>query len=247
MPYREGSVKKKVAIIQSNYIPWKGYFDIINFVDEFILYDDCQYTKRDWRNRNKIKTQSGVKWLTIPVKTKGSYFQKVKDVEVSDHSWVNQHLSSFRHFYSKAAYFNDYFEIIHNGYKNVADEVLLSNINYNLLLLICNILNINTKISFSMDYGVTENNATAKIVELCRKAEAQIYVSGPAASCYLDEKKFKTIGCSVHWFEYDHYPIYNQLSKPFDHHVSILDLIFNKGPQLFKYMKTFSFNRNLNF
>ena len=92
---------KKIAICQSNYVPWKGYFDLINSVDEFILYDDMQYTKRDWRNRNLLKTPDGLKWLTIPVKTKGKYYQKIKDVEINDNAWNLKHWNTLKHYYSK--------------------------------------------------------------------------------------------------------------------------------------------------
>ena len=91
---------KKVAIIQSNYIPWKGYFDIINKVDEFILYDDAQYTRRDWRNRNKIKTPQGLKWMSIPVKVKGKFFQKISETKVSDTTWYKNHLALLKQNYS---------------------------------------------------------------------------------------------------------------------------------------------------
>ena len=83
-----------MAIVQSNYIPWKGYFDLINIVDEFILFDEMQYTKRDWRNRNIIKTSAGPQWLTIPVAVKGNYFQKIKDTTISDPKWARKHTSS---------------------------------------------------------------------------------------------------------------------------------------------------------
>ncbi|MDX2231897.1 MAG: WbqC family protein [Leptolyngbyaceae cyanobacterium bins.349] len=85
---------KKVAIVQSNYIPWKGYFDLINSVDEFILYDDMQYTRRDWRNRNQIKTASGLMWLTIPVQVKGKYYQKIRETQISDPTWAQEHWRS---------------------------------------------------------------------------------------------------------------------------------------------------------
>lgn len=101
-------VEKKIAILQSNYIPWKGYFDLINLVDEFILYDDMQYTRRDWRNRNRIKTANGERWLTIPVEVKGKYFQKIKDTVVSDAAWNRKHWDSIVHSYSRAGYFGKY-------------------------------------------------------------------------------------------------------------------------------------------
>src|SRR5215510_8709820 len=99
---------KKVAIVQSNYIPWKGYFDLINSVDEFILFDDMQYTKRDWRNRNRIKTPDGVAWLTIPVAVKGKYHQRIADTLVSDPSWIASHWKTIRHCYARAPYFAVY-------------------------------------------------------------------------------------------------------------------------------------------
>ena len=86
-----GGKMKKIAIVQSNYIPWKGYFDIINMVDEFILYYDVQYTKSDWRNRNKIKTNNGLKWLAIPVEVKGKYYQKIKDTVSVNLDWSKKH------------------------------------------------------------------------------------------------------------------------------------------------------------
>ena len=98
-------MSKKVAIVQSNYIPWKGYFDLINSVDEFILYDDMQYTMRDWRNRNKIKTKNGLMWLTIPVQVKGKYYQKIRETIISDPQWNRNPWQSISHNYFQAKYF----------------------------------------------------------------------------------------------------------------------------------------------
>src|SRR5262245_28051615 len=122
-------MSKTVAILQSNYIPWKGYFDLINLADEFILFDDVQYTRRDWRNRNLIKISTGKKWLSIPVFVKGKYYQAIKDTVISDVSWKESHWQSLLHNYSSAAYFREYksrFEELYLG----CDELLLSAINY---------------------------------------------------------------------------------------------------------------------
>lgn len=121
-----------MAIVQSNYIPWKGYFDLINMVNEFILFDDMQYTRRDWRNRNRIKTHSGALWLTVPVEVKGKYFQKIKDTEISDPDWSRAHWRSITQNYARAKYFQDYrtfFEDLYLG----ANDRLLSQINYRFL------------------------------------------------------------------------------------------------------------------
>ena len=112
---------KKVAILQSNYIPWKGYFDIINLVDEFILYDDMQYTRRDWRNRNQIKTVDGVKWLTIPVDTKGKFFQKINETKVSDHKWAEAHWKAICLNYAKAPYFKTYEPLFEELYRKAGE------------------------------------------------------------------------------------------------------------------------------
>src|SRR6266542_1166967 len=140
---------KKVAILQSSYIPWKGYFDLINLVDEFILFDDMQYTRRDWRNRNIIKTPKGPIWLTIPVEVKGKYYQKIKDTIISDPNWGKTHWATVVHNYSKARYFAMYREVFENLYLN-SEEKFLSRVNYLFLSAICEILGIKTKISWSM-------------------------------------------------------------------------------------------------
>ena len=105
---------KKVAIIQSNYVPWKGYFDIINKVDEFILYDDVQYTRRDWRNRNKIKTPNGLHWLTIPVEVKGKYNQKIKDTIISEFNWTKKHWNAIKFNYANSKYFFEFKDFLKN-------------------------------------------------------------------------------------------------------------------------------------
>jgi len=164
----------------------------MNVVDEFILFDDMQYTKRDWRNRNKIKTPNGLIWLTIPVKVKGKYHQKIRDTIISDPRWNYAHLNSIVHNYSKAKFFKRYKELFEELYLNM-DERSLSQINYRLLTAICEILGINTKLSWSMDYHLTEGK-TERLVDLCKQAGATDYLSGPAARGYIDEELFRK-GC----------------------------------------------------
>src|SRR5438046_4323553 len=98
---------RKAAIVQSNYIPWKGYFDLIRRVDEFILYDDVQYTRRDWRNRNLIKTPQGLRWLTIPVEVKGKYYQSIRDTKIADPVWAASHWQTIVHNYGRAPHVRD--------------------------------------------------------------------------------------------------------------------------------------------
>ena len=230
-------VEKKVAILQSNYIPWKGYFDLINMVDEFILYDDVQYTRRDWRNRNKIKTPTGSKWITIPIDVKGKYYQLLKDTKISNQQWNHDHWRNVVHNYSKAKYFNYSKNIFEKLYLD-SNETLLNEINHRFMVAICEILGIKTKISWSMDYNLVEGK-TEKLVDLCKQTGADEYISGPAAKDYIDEDMFKKERIKLSYIDYFGYPEYEQLYPPFDHSVSIIDLIFNEGPDAPKYMKSF--------
>ena len=229
---------KKVAILQSNYIPWKGYFDLINSVDEFILFDDMQYTRRDWRNRNKIKTANGLIWLTIPVQVKGKYYQKIKDTEISDVGWQEDHWKSITYNYIRSKYFQDYKDIFESLYLN-CQEKHLSKINYQFIVNICKILGISTKISWSMDYTITEGK-TERLVSLCKQAEATEYISGPAAKEYINDDLFKQENIKLSYVDYSSYPEYHQLFPPFEHGVSVVDLIFNEGKNAKKHMKSFN-------
>ena len=180
---------KKVAILQSNYIPWKGYFDLINMVDEFILYDDMQYTRRDWRNRNKIKTPQGLQWLTIPVEIKGKFFQKIKDTRITDKKWNIKHWRTISQNYSKAKYFKDYKDIFEELYLT-CDEEYLSQINYKFITTINEILEIKTKLRWSSEFELVDGQ-TEKLLGICKDCNADIYLSGPAAKDYFNEEVSK--------------------------------------------------------
>lgn len=226
---------KKVAILQSNYIPWKGYFDMIGLVDEFILYDDMQYTRRDWRNRNKIKTPNGLAWLTIPVEVKGKYFQKINETIISDPQWAKDHWATIKQFYSKTKFFKDYKDVFENFYLN-NEEKYLSIVNYRLIMLINETLGIKTKISWSSDYELAEGK-TERLLSLVLQAGGTEYISGPAAKDYVVDSIFTDAGVDLSWMDYSGYPEYTQLNPPFEHGVTVLDLIFNEGPEAPNFLK----------
>ena len=228
---------KKVAVLQSSYIPWKGYFDIINSVDEFILYDDAQYTRRDWRNRNKIITPQGVQWLTIPV-LQYDFKQKIKDTYVVDAHWQAKHWRSLQQNYKKAPYFNLYAAIFFDLYSKLNYEKL-SEINYDFIKVVSDLLGCKTRFSWSMDYALAEDKS-ARLLKLVQDVGGTTYVSGPTAQNYLNEPLFAAAGVAVQWMNYDNYPPYPQLTQqPFEQGVSILDLLFNEGPNAPNYMKSF--------
>jgi len=227
-----------VAIVQSCYIPWKGYFDMVNLADEFILYDDVQYTRRDWRNRNRIKTANGIVWLTIPVNVKGRYSQKIRETTISDPDWARKHWKSIVQWYSKAEYFHRYEKQFAELYLG-CQEQYLSMVNHRFLSAICDALGIRTTLSWSADYELVEGK-TERLVALCNQAGAAEYISGPAARGYIDEELFADAGIALRWMDYSGYPEYNQLFPPFEHRVSIIDLLLNEGPNATSYMKSFS-------
>ena len=226
---------KKVAIVQSNYIPWKGYFDMIASVDEFVLYDDMQYTKRDWRNRNKIKTPQGLQWLTVPVKVSGKFEQKIRETEIEGEGWSREHWNSLVHNYGRAPHFKPIAEKLEPLYLTRSYK-RLSDLNRTFIEFACAALQIQTKISNSWDY-VMADGKSERLADLVSQAGGETYVSGPSAKDYLDESVFRNLGIEVEWFDYSGYPEYPQLWGDFEHGVSILDLLFNCGPDAGKFMK----------
>lgn len=229
---------KKVAILQSNYIPWKGNFDLIGKVDEFILYDDMQFTRRDWRNRNKIKTANGLLWLTIPV-VNDDYYQKINATKVVDGQWATKHLKTLKASYAKAPYFKKYDGWLTDLYEQAGKEEYLSKINYLFLVAICDFLKIKTKISWSSDYEMIEGK-TERLIDLVLKAGGQEYISGPAAKDYIVPELFDEANVKLTWMDYAGYPEYHQLYPPFEHGVSILDLILNEGENAPEFMHCFN-------
>ena len=227
---------KKIAISQSNYIPWKGYFDLINRVDEFILYDDAQYTRRDWRNRNKLKTPQGLKWLTIPVDVKGKYFQKINETKISDKGWGVKHWQQIKQNYAKAKNFKKYKDIFEELYLSCKEEYL-SEINHKFIITINQILGIKTKIRFSSEFKIY-GDQTEKLINICKQCNATIYISGPAAKSYFDKQLANKEKIQVKWMNYENYKEYEQLHPPFEHGVTILDLILNADAT--KFMKSFT-------
>jgi hypothetical protein len=225
---------KKVAIIQSNYIPWKGYFDLIAAVDEFIIYDDMQYTRRDWRNRNRIKTARGVQWLTVPVKVKGKYHQKIRETEIDGAAWAQDHWRTLCLNYRRAPHFAAIADWIEPYYRRAHSH--LSDLNRALIEAVCGFLGIRTKLSNSWDYQLMDGK-TERLANLCIQAGAAEYISGPAARDYIDPEVFNAAGIKLTWFDYSGYPEYTQLWGGFDHGVSILDLLFNCGHDAPRYTK----------
>lgn len=217
-----------MAIIQSNYIPWKGYFDIIHDVDEFIFHDDLQYTKGDWRNRNRIKTAGGPRWLTIPVGS--SEQRRICDVELPGPSWTRDHWRRLTEAYGRSPFFSlyrEYFEDLYLGRRWTG----LAEMNQAFIIGISSqLLGAPTTFRRSDEFDLRESKG-ARVIELLRKAGATEYVSGPAAKQYITDETFTRAGIAVIWKDYMGYPEYGQMYPPFEHQVTVLDVLFHTGPQ----------------
>lgn len=225
----------KILITQSNYIPWKGYIDSIALVDKFIIYDDMQYTKRDWRNRNLIKTQAGLKWLSIPVEVKGKFYQKINETKVSDSNWNLNHLNILKENYKTSAHYKEVIEMIEPLYMNCNYE-FLTEINRYFLEWILSYFEIKTQILDSRLFEIS-GDRTDKLLNLCIENNANQYFTGSAAKAYIDESKFRSKGFSINYLDYSGYKEYTQLFGDFEHGVSIFDLIFNEGTNSKLYLK----------
>lgn len=227
-------MKRKLAILQSNYIPWKGVFDMINQVDTFVFFEDVDYTNRDWRTRNKIRTSGESKWLTVPVK-KMPRGTKIYEIEiVNDGKWQKKHKSTISQSYSKAKYFNEYKWILDEIYDSEWNS--LSEFNIYTTKLLCKVMGIECEFLNSKDIesiGFKDD----KIISICKSLKATHYLSGPAAKDYIDSNKFDKEKIELSYIDYSIYQEYEQRHEGFDHYVSILDLIFNCGPDAKKYIE----------
>lgn len=218
---------KRVAICQSNYIPWKGYFDLIHDVDVFLFYDDVQFTKNDWRNRNKVKTATGLQWITIPVGT--NLNRLVCEVSLDNPRWQGKHWKTLMQLYCNTPFFRSYLSFFEHVFV-LSEWTNLSTLNQFLIQSIAeNYLSVKTVFLRSSDFPSHGKNQD-RVISLLKAVEADVYVSGPAGKAYLDSDRFRREGIELVWKDYSGYPEYPQFYPPFEHRVTILDLLFHVGP-----------------
>lgn len=218
---------RSAAIIQSNYIPWKGYFDIIRQVDVFVIYDVAIYTARSWRNRNLIKTPKGLQWLVIPVHHDYQHPLRICDTRAVDGHWRKKHWKNLHQHYSASPHFKECCEWLEPLYLG-DDEDNLSNINVTFLEAVNRYLGISTPLERLSDYTLT-GDREADLITVCQRYGAKRYLSGPAAKQFLRPEAFTAQGIELCWMHYEGYPEYPQSHPPFVHEVSILDLLFSTG------------------
>ncbi len=229
----------RVGIIQSNYLPWRGYFDFIADVDLFVVHDDIQFTKGDWRNRNRIKTPQGCRWFTVPVHHHHTA-QRICDTAI-DYSqpWQRTHLNLIAANLGKAPFVADVVRLLEPTL--AAGPATISDLNVSLLRSFCGYLGIATPLRLSSEFAV-EGTKTDRLIALLTAAGATTYVSGPSAAAYLEQSRFIEAGIGLEYKTYQ-YRDYPQLWGPFEGAVSVIDLVANCGPQARGWLDSCAANR----
>ncbi len=215
-----------LAVLQPGYLPWLGYFEQLDRADIFVHYDDVQYDKGGWRNRNRIKTASGAAWLTVPVSLSGHFACMLNAVEIDNkRKWTRKHLETIRQNYSRAPFFSNYFadleDLLNRSWENLVE------LNFALIEKLSELLKVNTETHKSSSIKL-DGDRDDRLIQLCQYFEADNYLTGDSAKSYLREDKFKAIDVKVEWQNYQH-PTYPQMYGDFSSHLSVIDLLFNCG------------------
>ena len=229
-----GVKSMRVAILQPSYLPWLGFFEQMHRSDQFILYDDVQFTRRDWRNRNRVRVLEGSAWLTVPVIQKNKYDQSLLETKIDNStSWKRKHLETIRCHYSKTPFFDMYFpwcEKVFNSDWNFLLDLSLETIQY-----LKGELKINTPLLRSSELGYS-GNKTERLISICKQLGATQYLSGDSARNYISEKDFSDQGIELEYQEYQH-PEYPQRYEGFVPFLSTIDLLFNCGEKSMEFLK----------
>ena len=225
------------VILQPSYIPWRGYFDQIRRADTFVFYDDVQYDKHGWRNRNQIKTSGGKAWLTIPVHSGGvTSGIPIKDVRIDwSKPWAESHFKSLASAYAKAPHFKKYQPMLELMYAR--RDTNISDFDIEFTLQVARALGIeSTRFLRASELPGVTGQKTARLIQILTQIGATHYVSGPSARDYIERAQFDQAGIALEYMTYD-YPEYPQLHPPYDPFVSILDLLFMMGDKAMDYIK----------
>ena len=219
------------CIVQPTFMPWCGFFALIDQSDTAVLLDSVSFSKQSWQQRNRIRTEKGLEYLTVPVKTAGRLGQKISDVEIANSDFIVSMESKILFHYRKAKFFYDYFPTIIDTLKTKAQEQNLAQVNIQMIRLFIEILGIKTPYALSSALNVTTERSVS-LTEICEYYSCRDYLSPKGASEYLwdDRDIFKEKNIKVFLQEFEH-PIYSQVYDPFIPFASVLDLIFNEGPR----------------
>ncbi len=213
--------------MQPGYLPWLGFFELMERSDVFIIYDDVDYNTSSWRNRNRIRTKDGSAWLTVPVLTKGRSGQKINEVQINnnDSKWTQKHYKSLVQYYGRSPYFDRYNPFFRDLYNS--SWVKLIDLDMEIINYMRQELDIGTKIIYSSTlYGAGQKNV--RIIEICREFAASEYISPNGAKSYIEPQLFEQANIKLKFQNYKH-PVYRQVYDGFVSHLSTVDLLFNHG------------------
>jgi len=219
-----------VAVHQPQYLPWIGYFDKMRRADVFCYLDDVQYKKNEWQNRNRIKSAQDWQWLTVPVRYR--FPEKINEVQINNTTnWSKKHLQALTTNYSRAPYFKAYISIFEDIFSKEWD--LISELNIHLVERLRDALQLQEKTTtISSEFDLREE-PTDRLIDICKALGADTYLAGQGAASYMDVARFEENGLKVITQDVKH-PVYPQLFKDFESHLSIVDLLFNCGPKSLK-------------
>lgn len=225
-----------VVILQPSYIPWRGYFHQIFRADVFVFYDDVQYDKHGWRNRNQIKTSQGKQWLTIPVHSHGvTEGFPINQVQIDwSKPWAKNHWKAILFSYGRAPFFHQYAPLVESYYHRHDELISDFTIDFTQAL-VRELGNTHTRFLRSSELTGNTGQKTDRLVQILKQVGGTHYISGPSAQDYIEVEKFTVAGITLEYIVYD-YPEYPQLYPPFDPQVSILDLLFMTGRQALDYI-----------
>ncbi len=223
---------------QPVYLSWLGLFHKIALADKFIFLDTVQYLKKDWNNRNKIKTANGIIWLTVPIITKGKFEQDVCDTYINNQmNWREKHWKSIHLNYKKAKYFDDYKDFFEGLYKKEWNN--LTELNREITKYLLKVLGIKTEwieakeLGLKGIHGGTNKEKTNLIIEMCKKTKCINFIFGTLGRDYAHRESFDKENIRIYFQDYNH-PMYEQLWGKFESHLSVIDLLFNHGPESMK-------------
>ena len=216
----------RIGILQPGYLPWLGFFEQLYKSDVFVIYDDVQYDKNGWRNRNRIKTPQGIQWLTVPVLTKGQQKPLLRELKINNVlNWRRKHLTAIKTNYSKAIYFKKYIDLFEEVYSMEWESLV--ELDMKLIKMICKVLKLEREIVFSSNLKI-QGDRIERLIKICKKFGADTFYEGAAGRNYINDKIFLKNGITVEYQDYVH-PVYNQLYGQFQPYLSIIDLLFNEG------------------
>lgn len=234
----DATERRTVVVTQSNYLPWKGYLDLMAAADTFVLFDEVQFTRRDWRNRNRVVAGGETRWLTIPVETKGGYETAIADIRIADGGWARKHWATLRHAYGRAPHFERYAATLEAAYGAAAGMDRLSDVNRHFLSVLAPLMGVDTPVRDSAEVARTTTDPTRRLVELTAGFGGTRYLSGPAAKAYLEPRRFEEAGIALAFADYGGYPSYDQGRGAFEHGVSVVDLLMRVGPEAATHLKS---------